>query len=99
MKPRAGGRNIRPVQFIKKEDVMKKGWMVLVALILVLSVAGMAAAQVKKPAVARTAYSQMDANGDNKITVTEHAAFWQGRFKEIDKDKDGKLSATEFNAA
>ena len=78
---------------------MKKGWMVLVALMLVLSVAGMAAAQVKKPAVARTVYSQMDANGDNVISVTEHAAFWQGRFKEIDKDKDGKVTAAEFNAA
>jgi len=78
---------------------MKKGFAVWVVLMLVLSVASVAAAQVKKPAVARTVYSQMDANGDNSISVTEHAAYWQGRFKEIDKDKDGKLSAAEFNAA
>lgn len=78
---------------------MKRGFVVLMMLMLMLSVAGVAAAEVKKPAVARTVYSQMDANGDNKISVTEHAAYWQGRFKEIDKDKDGKVTAAEFNAA
>lgn len=78
---------------------MKRGCWVVLVLMLVLSVAGMAAAEVKKPAMARTVYSQMDANGDNMVSVTEHAAFWQGRFKEIDKDKDGKVTAAEFNAA
>jgi Ca2+-binding EF-hand superfamily protein len=78
---------------------MKKGCLILVALIMVLSAASIAAAQAKKPAVARTVFSQMDANGDGMVTVTEHAAFWQGRFKDIDKDRDGKLTAAEFSAA
>lgn len=78
---------------------MKRGCVVLGLLLMFLSVSGMAAAQSKSPAVARTVYSQMDANGDAEVTVTEHAAFWQGRFKDIDADKDGKLTAAEFNAA
>jgi Ca2+-binding EF-hand superfamily protein len=78
---------------------MRKGFIVLVVLMMVLSVASQGSAEVKKPAVARSVYSQMDTNGDHVITVTEHAAFWQGRFKEIDTNKDGKVSAAEFNAA
>jgi len=82
-----------------KEEMMKKGFIILVSLLMVLSIAGIAAAQAKTPAVARTVYSQADANGDGVVTVTEHVAFWQGRFKEIDADKNGKVTAAEFNAA
>lgn len=78
---------------------MKKGCLILVFLMMVLSISSIASAQAKKPAMARTVYSQVDANGDNAVTVTEHAAFWQGRFKDIDKDKDGKVTAAEFEAA
>lgn len=80
--------------------MMKKGWIILVVAMLVLSVVSIAAAApAKTPGVVRTVYSQADANGDGVITVTEHVAFWQGRFKEIDTDKNGKVTAAEFNAA
>jgi len=78
---------------------MKKRWMVLVLLMVLLTVSGAATAQPQKPATARTVYSMTDANGDTIVSVTEHAAFWQGRFKDIDADKDGKLTAAEFEAA
>lgn len=68
-------------------------------ILMLLSVAGIAIAKPVSPDVARTVFSQIDANGDKVISVTEHAAFWQGRFKEMDTDKDGKLSAEEFKAA
>jgi len=78
---------------------MKKGTVILVAGLVILLMSGSALAQAKSPAMIRTAYSVMDANGDGVVTVTEHAAFWQGRFKEIDADNDGKLTAAEFTAA
>lgn len=78
---------------------MKKGIVILGAGLILLLIAGAAMAQVKSPAMIRTAYSAMDANGDGVVTVTEHAAFWQGRFREIDAENDGKLTAAEFNAA
>lgn len=77
---------------------MKKVCVVIVLLML-LSVAVIAEAKTNSPNVARTTFSQMDANGDGVIAVTEHAAFWQGRFKDIDVDKNGKLMAAEFNVA
>ena len=72
---------------------MKKGWLVFVLFMILLTVSGAATAQPQKPATARTVYSMTDANGDTVVSVTEHAAFWQGRFKDIDADKDGKLTA------
>jgi Ca2+-binding EF-hand superfamily protein len=77
---------------------MKKALIVL-GLLVLLSSSGIAAEGTKTPAVARTVYTQMDANGDAVISVTEHAAFWQGRFKDIDADNNGKLTTAEFNAA
>lgn len=78
---------------------MKKRWMVFTLLMFLLTVSGAAAAQSQKPVVARTVNSMMDANSDAVVSVTEHAAFWQGRFNDIDVDHDGKLTAAEFEAA
>ena len=78
---------------------MKKGWMVFALLMISLTVSGAATAQSRKPVLARTVNSMMDVNGDAVVSVTEHAAFWQGRFKDIDIDRDGKLTAAEFEAA
>ena len=79
---------------------MKKICVFCVLLMLLLT-SGIAVAEnkSKSPAMARTVYSLIDANGDAVISVTEHAAFWQGRFRDIDVDKNGKLTAEEFNAA
>ena len=78
---------------------MKKYFALSVILIMIATGQGLAADAARTPAVAKTAYSRIDANGDRVVTVTEHAAFWQGRFKDIDVDRDGKLVAEEFNAA
>jgi len=92
------GKNTMPGHSLQRRIIMKKTY-VFLGLLMLLSVSSVAAAQTKSPDVARSVYSQMDANGDGVITVTEHAAFWQGRFKDIDTDKNGKLTADEFNAA
>lgn len=78
---------------------MKRGFVVLVALMMLTLVYGAALAEPKTPMMVRSVNSLMDANGDTVVTVAEHAAFWQGRFKDIDKDKDGKLTAAEFTKA
>lgn len=45
-------------------------------------------------------YSQMDSNGDGKISQAEHEAFHQerveARFKWLDSDGDGNVSKQEF---
>lgn len=77
---------------------MKKACFIL-GLLMLLTIADTAAAQGNKPNVGRSVHSQMDADGNKVITVTEHAAFWQKRFKDIDTSNDGKITAAEFNAA
>jgi len=96
-KPSAG-IDLLPDSIVQRRNIMKKICVVL-GLLLLLAIAGTADAQSKKPNVGRSVHSQMDTNGDKVITVTEHAAFWQKRFKDIDIDNDGKLTAAEFHAA
>jgi hypothetical protein len=66
---------------------------------MLLLVAGTTWAKPLSPDVARAVFSQIDADGDKVISVTEHTTFLQGQFKEIDINKYGKSSAEEFNAA
>ncbi len=79
---------------------MKKMCGVFAAVCMVVALnLGLAMAVPATPDAGQAAYSKMDTNKDSVITVAEHRAFWQGRFKEIDSDNDGKIVAAEFEAA
>lgn len=41
----------------------------------------------------------MDANGDGKVTATEHADAAKKMFTKMDADKDGRVTAAEMDAA
>jgi Ca2+-binding EF-hand superfamily protein len=43
-------------------------------------------------------FSSMDADGDGKVSKTEHAAAAQKKFSEADMDRDGQLVAAEIAA-
>lgn len=80
--------------------MMKKacGLAMVVFVILVIGMGG-AIAQEKKPVATQTAFSKIDADKNGVITVAEFAAYWKGRFQDIDANKDGKAMANEFEAA
>jgi len=79
---------------------MKKTCGAIIVALLVLGVGmGGAMAQGKKPVATQTAFSKMDTDGNGVITVAEYAAYWKGKFSDIDANKDGKIMANEFEAA
>ncbi len=76
------------------------------AALLLLGTTVAAHAQTEPPAQpqaesAEKAFKRADANGDGKLSKAEAARLpaISERFVEIDKDKDGFLSMTEFMAA
>lgn len=85
---------------------MKRDYIIagIVATSLVAS-AGMAAAQGKKPGGMRgmgpmmPEFSELDADGDGKVTQAEMEAHAKARFDAADTDGNGKLSAEEMAAA
>ncbi len=79
---------------------MKKTCSAVFVTLLVLVVGlGVAMAQGKKPVITQTAFAKMDTDGNGVITVAEYAAYWKGKFGDIDANKDGKIMADEFEAA
>src|SRR5687768_4799471 len=43
--------------------------------------------------------SMMDANGDGKVSATEHSDGAKKMFTKMDSNKDGRVTATEMDAA
>jgi EF hand len=57
-------------------------------------------AVAQAPSAAEAAFKRADANGDGKLTKEEAARLpaIAAKFEELDKDKDGALSMSEFTA-
>ncbi|MGV8960649.1 MAG: EF-hand domain-containing protein [Stenotrophomonas sp.] len=76
--------------------------MILLAMLLATSAAGVAiaAAPAATPAATKPAVTRLDSNGDGVIDRKEAAAHPRlaERFDQLDKNKDGKLSAAEMPA-
>ncbi|WP_168797857.1 EF-hand domain-containing protein [Pacificoceanicola onchidii] len=73
------------------------------ALVLIMGTAGMASAKGGPDREGRGQmmeqwFSEVDANGDGKVTEDEITAFKLARFQEADTDGDGFLSAEEMAA-
>jgi EF hand len=68
------------------------------AALLAVTLAMPAVAQA--PSAAEAAFKRADANGDGKLTKEEAARLpaIAAKFEELDKDKDGALSMSEFTA-
>jgi hypothetical protein len=67
-----------------------------------LLVAGSLALAAFSPAFANDAldvFKRMDANGDGRVTATEHDQFVYTKFRASDTDRDGKVSVAECIAA
>jgi Ca2+-binding EF-hand superfamily protein len=67
--------------------------------IVIVGGLSLAAAATAFAGEAEDMFKRMDANGDKKVTVAEHAQFAETSFQQSDADHDGKVSAAECEAA
>jgi hypothetical protein len=70
------------------------------ALAVSLATLPLAAQQARAPTAGEAAFKRADANGDGKLSKEEAARLpaIAAKFDELDKDKDGALSMSEFMA-
>ena len=78
---------------------MKTRTIILAAAMLSLPLAGVAVAKAGKSHHAQERFTEIDANGDGKITRTEGQAHNDARFAKADTNADGALTAAEIKAA